>query len=783
MQQKTCNAIFSVQLIVFMLFLPSVATSQQLTFQQASFSLPSPMSDLGRMTAYVPSNDAIYVFGGVEDPVGGPNAFTNSILKFDLNQEQVLELSTPLPFTSQLHALAVDYRPKDQQVYIFHVRDVYRFDPETEEAATLIGSDLLPESVGGMSIVKYIPTQDAFYIFGNRGSGGGNFTYRFDPDMDPVTDSVQRIENTMRPSNNTSPSAAYCPTRDVLYMFGGNFSSQSFDLIQRFDPSSNTFFTLPITLPVLTGGTTVEAVPEEDAVYIFGGYDNSRPLANAYKFDCTTETLEQLPDPWRNIRISVFRHSLGVEYVPTERRIYVFGGSNSRGGGFGNATDAISYLQLLNTPPVAQCQNRQVPAGPSCTADASIDNGSFDSDGDPITLIQDPPGPYPLGSTEVTLTVTDDKGASSQCIATVTVVDDTPPVPAVTQLSDATRECSVTLTPPSATDNCAGTVVATTSDPLTYTTQGTFIVTWTYDDGNGNTSQQTQNVVVDDVTAPVVTAELVPIVEDDDDDEEGRYAVQCSATDNCDTSPGVSSVMQIPSMNSPVITFKVKSKKKLEFNHKKKEVKVEGPDPQGLWAAVQNAGGVAVSNGQVLKLRITGEKKDTYKFDKSGNLTEVKGKQSRTLVCTTTDAAGNVGTMSVSPGVPPDDDDNEEEDEHHSKKDDGDDDSMAEKLTATTLDAGSLPNEFALAQNHPNPFNPSTMITFAVPEAGEITLSIYNLVGQLVQTLHSGAIGAGRHSRVWNGKDFRGAKVSSGVYIYQLRAKGFVVSRQLVLKK
>ena len=83
---------------------------------------------------------------------------------------------------------------------------------------------------------------------------------------------------------------------------------------------------------------------------------------------------------------------------------------------------------LLNTctpdrPPVARCRNVTVPAGPNCEASASIDDGSFDPDaGDSIQLSQTPPGPYPLGDTAVTLTVTDSHGASSQCSATVTVV-------------------------------------------------------------------------------------------------------------------------------------------------------------------------------------------------------------------------------------------------------------------------------------------------------------------------------------------------------------------------
>lgn len=82
-----------------------------------------------------------------------------------------------------------------------------------------------------------------------------------------------------------------------------------------------------------------------------------------------------------------------------------------------------------NSPPVAQCRNVTVSAGDAtCKAPASIDNGSFDPDSDPITVTQSPPGPYPLGMSSVTLTVTDAQGESSSCTATVTVVDQTPPV-------------------------------------------------------------------------------------------------------------------------------------------------------------------------------------------------------------------------------------------------------------------------------------------------------------------------------------------------------------------
>ena len=63
-----------------------------------------------------------------------------------------------------------------------------------------------------------------------------------------------------------------------------------------------------------------------------------------------------------------------------------------------------------------------------CYANASIDDGSYDPDGGPVTLEQAPPNPYPLGDTGVTLTVTDDHGYTDDCTATVTVIDDEPPV-------------------------------------------------------------------------------------------------------------------------------------------------------------------------------------------------------------------------------------------------------------------------------------------------------------------------------------------------------------------
>ena len=94
----------------------------------------------------------------------------------------------------------------------------------------------------------------------------------------------------------------------------------------------------------------------------------------------------------------------------------------------GSHHDVLAVLKgHLNHAPVVRCRDVVVKSGPGCVAEATIDGGSSDPDGDPITLVQSPAGPYPLGATQITLTCTDSYGATATCGATVTVVDATPP--------------------------------------------------------------------------------------------------------------------------------------------------------------------------------------------------------------------------------------------------------------------------------------------------------------------------------------------------------------------
>ncbi|MGH9845544.1 MAG: PxKF domain-containing protein, partial [Blastocatellia bacterium] len=197
-----------------------------------------------------------------------------------------------------------------------------------------------------------------------------------------------------------------------------------------------------------------------------------------------------------------------------------------------------------NTSPVAQCQNVTVSAGASCTANASINNGSYDPDsGDTITLTQSPAGPYPLGTTTVTLTVTDNHGASSSCTATVTVVDNTKPVinaPANINVSTGAGATScgvvvsdVTLGPATATDNCSGNPAVTRMNvpPGNLFPVGATTIIFTATDAAGNSQTEIQIVTVTDNTLPVITLNGA-----------NPMAVQCAtgfsdpgatATDNC----------------------------------------------------------------------------------------------------------------------------------------------------------------------------------------------------------------------------------------------------------
>jgi hypothetical protein len=89
--------------------------------------------------------------------------------------------------------------------------------------------------------------------------------------------------------------------------------------------------------------------------------------------------------------------------------------------------------------------------------------------------------------------------------------------------------------------------------------------------------------------------------------------------------------------------------------------------------------------------------------------------------------------------------------------------------TGTGDDPSAIPVELALMQNHPNPFNPSTVIEYHLPERSEVEIVVYDLAGKVACQLLGGTQNAGRYSVRWDG------------HIYRLRSEGQTITRKMVL--
>ena len=84
---------------------------------------------------------------------------------------------------------------------------------------------------------------------------------------------------------------------------------------------------------------------------------------------------------------------------------------------------------------------------------------------------------------------------------------------------------------------------------------------------------------------------------------------------------------------------------------------------------------------------------------------------------------------------------------------------------------------------YPNPFNPSTKIEYEVGSIGNVKIDIYNLKGELVNTIVNGWHNLGSHNVVWNGKDNKNMQVPSGTYIYRLTSAGVAFSKTVTFVK
>jgi hypothetical protein len=436
-----------------------------------------------------------------------------------------------------------------------------------------------------------------------------------------------------------------------------------------------------------------------------------------------------------------------------------------------NHTISATFV-LANTVPVANAGSDQMfnctpAAGAIVTLNGS---GSTDADGDVLIYnwSNGASGASPIvtlapGIHTLTLTVNDSKGGISSDNVTITInADVTAPVPDVANLPTITGECSATVVAkPTATDACSGSVTGTTSNPLVYSSQGTFTITWTYSDANGNSVQQTQSVVVKDVTPPIITSvkKTISLWPADHKYETIKLSdFGISVSDNC------ASITSASLLITKVTSDEVEDSNGNGDGNTLNDILIAG-DFKSVNLRKEREG---TGNGRVY-----------------------------TIYVSVSDGNGNVGTSSFQVQVP------------HDKKDialnDGSvyevfggtviplstsiNSSTANEVSSSslsTLENQILPESFELKQNYPNPFNPTTTISYQIPEAGYVTLKVYDMLGREVATLVNEYQQPGNFV-----KTFHGTSLPSGIYFYRLQVgdpslrsgQGFTDSKKMLLIK
>jgi len=98
-------------------------------------------------------------------------------------------------------------------------------------------------------------------------------------------------------------------------------------------------------------------------------------------------------------------------------------------------------------------------------------------------------------------------------------------------------------------------------------------------------------------------------------------------------------------------------------------------------------------------------------------------------------------------------------------------------------DESLIPKEFALYDNYPNPFNPTTQIAVDLPEAATTEITVWNIMGQRVATLYSGDLNAGHHTLNFDGRDSNGKQLTSGMYLYRISAGKYNATKKMTLMK
>jgi hypothetical protein len=415
-----------------------------------------------------------------------------------------------------------------------------------------------------------------------------------------------------------------------------------------------------------------------------------------------------------------------------------------------------------STPPVAVCADKTVTADANCVADASIDDGSYDPHGESITVEQTPPGPYPLGTTTVTLTVTDASGLTDQCTADVTVVDLTPPDVTVS----FNRDC---LWPPNhkmadifvtldVTDNCCA---MSTVELLSVTSDEA-------EDGKGDGRTKKDIKIVTDTHVQLRSERNGP--------GDGRvYTFTYRATDCHMNATTVSEEVRVPhdreggacaslgftpdgtTLDPEASQFTLVIRSSVGFDATALDVtKTYVGNILGVMAPERS---LEIDNNADGLL-------DLAVFYPSRSLGVLLDGGSVGLHYTSEDGVDYLvsdifGLGEPVPLKPP---------------------LLLPKGMDEGLDgAGAAPGVTALLPSYPNPFNPSTTIPFNLVSSEHVTIRIYNLQGALVRTLKNESFPPGLHRVIWDGRDKNNQEVATGAYFVRFTAGSVQTTQKLVL--
>jgi hypothetical protein len=418
----------------------------------------------------------------------------------------------------------------------------------------------------------------------------------------------------------------------------------------------------------------------------------------------------------------------------------------------------------------------------------------------PVTITNNAPTIFPVGTTTVTWTATDASNNQATSTQQVTIIDIQPPTvvaPAAVVMDNEPGQCGrsaslVSLGTPTATDNCG--VVSLVNNAPTYYPVGVTTVTWTAQDAQGNMATATQTVTIRDVEKPTINAPANVTV-NADANVCGRASAfnlgTPTASDNCgavtitNSAPAVfpvgtttlvwtatdqhgnfataSQQITVIDVTPPVITVNLFPQYLMPANRSMRSitasVTISDNCPGSrfeLTSVTSNEPDAGTGPGDLPNDILAATGNQTTQFALRAETAQWSMGRIYTVNYTAIDNSGNRGTTTRWVYVP-----------GFFFFKDGD---------VVFSDEASVPETPSLEQNFPNPFASSTSIVFRLPEDKAVTLSVYDALGREVSRLADGIFSSGSHAVIFEAND-----LPDGVYYARLMIGSEILQKKMLL--